>query len=84
MRCFAAICKETRHITEMVARQKSSKKPGRSQLVNCTMRFKPSNPYMLNGAFHNVLPGNNLMMLYISDDFCCLYVNLFVCLYIQL
>uniref|UniRef100_UPI003AAD656D tudor domain-containing protein 7A-like n=1 Tax=Centroberyx gerrardi TaxID=166262 RepID=UPI003AAD656D len=46
--CFAAVCKETAHIAELVARQKSSKKPGRSQLVNCRMRPKPSNPYMLN------------------------------------
>ncbi|CAL8351233.1 unnamed protein product [Boreogadus saida] len=55
MRCFAAICKETRHIAEMVARQKSSKKPGRSQLVNCMMRFKPSNPYMLNVKPRSIL-----------------------------
>ena len=74
MRCFAAVCKETRHIAEMVARQKTAKKSGRSQLVNCTMRFKPSNPYMLNGVFHNVPPGNNLRMYYISDHYCCLYV----------
>ncbi|CAL8333172.1 unnamed protein product [Lota lota] len=48
MRCFAAVCKETRHISEMVARQRTSKKSGCSQLVNCRMRSKPSNPYMLN------------------------------------
>ncbi|KAK0139558.1 Tudor domain-containing protein 7B [Merluccius polli] len=48
MRCFAAVCKETRHIAELVARQKTSKKCGRSQLVNSRMRSKPSNPYMLN------------------------------------
>ncbi|XP_075946876.1 tudor domain-containing protein 7A [Anarhichas minor] len=46
--CFAAVCKETIHIAELVAKQKSSKRSGRSQLVNCKMRFKPSNPYMLN------------------------------------
>ncbi|XP_068583840.1 tudor domain-containing protein 7A isoform X2 [Cebidichthys violaceus] len=46
--CFAAVCKETTHIAELVARQKSSKRSGRSQVVNCKMRFKPSNPYMLN------------------------------------
>ncbi|KAK9539920.1 hypothetical protein VZT92_002404 [Zoarces viviparus] len=46
--CFAAVCKETIHIAELVAKQKSSKKPGRSQFVNCKMRFKPSNPHMLN------------------------------------
>ncbi|XP_071390141.1 tudor domain-containing protein 7A [Centroberyx affinis] len=46
--CFAAVCKETAHIAELVAKQKNSKKPGRSQLVNCRLRSKPSNPYMLN------------------------------------
>ncbi|CAL9700501.1 unnamed protein product [Knipowitschia caucasica] len=44
--CFAAVCKETAHIAELVARQKNSKK--RSQVVNCRMRFKPSNLYSLN------------------------------------
>ncbi|XP_035856662.1 tudor domain-containing protein 7A isoform X3 [Sander lucioperca] len=48
MKCFAAVCRETAHIAELVAKQKSSKKSGRSQFVNCKMRFKPSNPYMLN------------------------------------
>lgn len=48
LKCFAAVCQETAHIAELVARQKSSKKSGRSQVVNCRMRFKPSNPYMLN------------------------------------
>ncbi|XP_074486805.1 tudor domain-containing protein 7A [Sebastes fasciatus] len=48
MKCFAVVCRETAHIAELVARQKSSKKSGRSQFVNCKMRFKPSNPYTLN------------------------------------
>uniref|UniRef100_A0A8D3C0P2 Tudor domain containing 7 a n=1 Tax=Scophthalmus maximus TaxID=52904 RepID=A0A8D3C0P2_SCOMX len=48
LKCFAAVCRETAHIAELVARQKSSKKSGHSQVVNCRMRFKPSNPYMLN------------------------------------
>ncbi|XP_044202265.1 tudor domain-containing protein 7A isoform X1 [Thunnus albacares] len=48
LKCFAAVCQETAHIAELVAKQKSSKKSGRSQVVNCRMRFKPSNPYMLN------------------------------------
>ncbi|XP_026214692.1 tudor domain-containing protein 7A isoform X2 [Anabas testudineus] len=48
LKCFAAVCEETAHIAELVAKQKSSKKSGRSQVVNCKMRFKPSNPYMLN------------------------------------
>uniref|UniRef100_A0A667WL63 Tudor domain containing 7 a n=1 Tax=Myripristis murdjan TaxID=586833 RepID=A0A667WL63_9TELE len=47
--CFAAVCKETAHIAELVAKQRTSKKPGHSQLVNCRMRPKPSNPYMRNG-----------------------------------
>ncbi|XP_041641263.1 tudor domain-containing protein 7B-like [Cheilinus undulatus] len=48
LQCFAAVSQETAHIAELVARQKSSKKSVRSQVVNCKMRFKPSNPYMLN------------------------------------
>ncbi|XP_029290173.1 LOW QUALITY PROTEIN: tudor domain-containing protein 7A [Cottoperca gobio] len=48
IKCFAAVCRETAHIAVLVAKQKSSKKCGRSQFVNCKMRFKPSNPYMLN------------------------------------
>uniref|UniRef100_A0A8C4E056 Tudor domain containing 7 a n=1 Tax=Dicentrarchus labrax TaxID=13489 RepID=A0A8C4E056_DICLA len=48
LKCFAAVCQETAHIAELVAKQKNSKKSGRSQVVNCRMRFKPSNPYMLN------------------------------------
>ncbi|XP_072319544.1 tudor domain-containing protein 7A [Eucyclogobius newberryi] len=46
--CFAAVCKETAHIAELVARQKNSKKAGQSQVVNCKMRFKFSDPYALN------------------------------------
>ncbi|XP_013878946.1 tudor domain-containing protein 7A isoform X2 [Austrofundulus limnaeus] len=48
LRCFASVSEETAHIAELVAKQKNSKKSGRSQVVNCKMRFKPSNPYMLN------------------------------------
>ncbi|MCJ8749314.1 hypothetical protein PDJAM_G00174940 [Pangasius djambal] len=41
--CFAAVCKETAHIAQLVARQKNSKKSsGRSQLLNCRMRTKSS------------------------------------------
>ncbi|KAJ8247651.1 hypothetical protein GJAV_G00248700 [Gymnothorax javanicus] len=46
--CFAAVCKETAHIAQLVARQRSSKKTGRSQLVNCQMRVKPSSSFNLN------------------------------------
>ncbi|XP_077574664.1 tudor domain-containing protein 7A [Stigmatopora nigra] len=46
LRCFAVACRETEHIAQLVARQKSSKKSGRSQIVNCRMRPKASNPSM--------------------------------------
>ncbi|KAJ8339840.1 hypothetical protein SKAU_G00344730 [Synaphobranchus kaupii] len=46
--CYAAVCKETAHIAQLVARQRTSKKAGRSQLVNCQMRVKPSSPFMLH------------------------------------
>ncbi|KAM9792679.1 tudor domain-containing protein 7A [Neosynchiropus ocellatus] len=45
--CFAGVCEQTAHVAELVARQKSTKKSGRSQMVNCRMRFKSSDPYML-------------------------------------
>ncbi|XP_008414332.1 tudor domain-containing protein 7A isoform X2 [Poecilia reticulata] len=48
LRCFANVLEETAHIAELVARQKNSKKSGSSQFVNCKMRYKPFNPYMLN------------------------------------
>ncbi|XP_077460575.1 tudor domain-containing protein 7A [Stigmatopora argus] len=44
LRCFAAVCSETAHIAQLVARQKSSKKSGCSQTVSCKMRPKASNP----------------------------------------
>ncbi|XP_077427664.1 tudor domain-containing protein 7A isoform X2 [Vanacampus margaritifer] len=49
VRCFAAICRETAHIAQLVARQKSSKKSGCSQVINCRMRQKTSDPYMRRG-----------------------------------
>uniref|UniRef100_A0A8C6LET7 Tropomodulin 1 n=1 Tax=Nothobranchius furzeri TaxID=105023 RepID=A0A8C6LET7_NOTFU len=48
LKCFASVCEETAHIAELVSKQKSSKKSQHSQLVSCKMRFKHSNPYMLN------------------------------------
>lgn len=48
LKCFAVASKDTFHIAELVAKQKSSKKSGRSQVVNCKMRFKPYNPYMFH------------------------------------
>ncbi|KAG9345457.1 hypothetical protein JZ751_008601 [Albula glossodonta] len=46
--CFATVCKETAHIAQLVARQRSSKKTGRPQLVNCQMRVKLATPFILN------------------------------------
>ncbi|XP_015200610.2 tudor domain-containing protein 7B [Lepisosteus oculatus] len=46
--CFAAVCNETAHIAQLVARQRNSKKTGKSQLVNCQMRVKPATPFMPN------------------------------------
>ncbi|XP_072525674.1 tudor domain-containing protein 7A [Salminus brasiliensis] len=40
--CFAAVCEETAHIAQLVARQKNAKKAGRSQLLNFHMRAKSS------------------------------------------
>uniref|UniRef100_A0A8C9W6L9 Tudor domain containing 7 a n=1 Tax=Scleropages formosus TaxID=113540 RepID=A0A8C9W6L9_SCLFO len=47
--CFAVVCKETAHVAQLVARQRTNKKAGRPQLVNCQMRVKPAAPFMLNG-----------------------------------
>ncbi|XP_049576974.1 tudor domain-containing protein 7A isoform X2 [Syngnathus scovelli] len=49
LRCFAAVCSETAHIAQLVARQKSTKKSGCSQFVNCRMRRKDSEPYVNRG-----------------------------------
>ncbi|MBN3306155.1 TRD7B protein, partial [Amia calva] len=38
--CFATVCNETEHIAQLVARQRTSRKTGKSQLVNCQMRVK--------------------------------------------
>uniref|UniRef100_A0A8C9TJ78 Tudor domain containing 7 a n=1 Tax=Scleropages formosus TaxID=113540 RepID=A0A8C9TJ78_SCLFO len=40
--CFAVVCKETAHVAQLVARQRTNKKAGRPQLVNCQMRVKPA------------------------------------------
>lgn len=46
--CFASGTKETAHIAKLVARQRSSKKTGRPNLVNTQMRVKPAAPLVLN------------------------------------
>uniref|UniRef100_A0A8C7GHD2 Tudor domain containing 7 a n=1 Tax=Oncorhynchus kisutch TaxID=8019 RepID=A0A8C7GHD2_ONCKI len=48
--CFAAVCQETAHIAQLVARQKSSKRaPGRSQILNCRMRSKLASNFVFYG-----------------------------------
>lgn len=46
------MCQETAHIAQLVAKQRSSKKSGCSQVVNCRMRFKPSKPQLLSSKRH--------------------------------
>nr|XP_055061819.1 tudor domain-containing protein 7A [Misgurnus anguillicaudatus]XP_055061820.1 tudor domain-containing protein 7A [Misgurnus anguillicaudatus]XP_055061821.1 tudor domain-containing protein 7A [Misgurnus anguillicaudatus] len=53
--CFAAVCEETAHIAQLVARQKNAKKPGCSKLLNCQMRTKSSSLFS-----HNVKPRSSL------------------------
>ncbi|XP_062865139.1 tudor domain-containing protein 7A isoform X2 [Trichomycterus rosablanca] len=48
--CFAAICEETAHIAQLVARQKSSKKSSSSHLLNCHMRAKTSSLFTRNAV----------------------------------
>ncbi|XP_031440509.1 tudor domain-containing protein 7B isoform X2 [Clupea harengus] len=48
MVCYATVCSETAHIAKLVARQRTAKKTGRPQLVNCQMRVKPAAPLVLN------------------------------------
>ncbi|XP_033871457.3 tudor domain-containing protein 7B-like isoform X1 [Acipenser ruthenus] len=47
--CFATVCRETVHIAQLVARQRTSKrKSGGSLMVNCQMRVKRATPFMPN------------------------------------
>uniref|UniRef100_A0A8K9V3D4 Tudor domain-containing protein 7 n=1 Tax=Oncorhynchus mykiss TaxID=8022 RepID=A0A8K9V3D4_ONCMY len=41
---FASVSGETAHVAKLVARQRTSKKTGRPQMVNCQMRVKPAAP----------------------------------------
>lgn len=51
--CFAAVCKETAHIAQLVARQRNSKaSSGRSKLLNCHMRVKTSSLFTHSGNTH--------------------------------
>ncbi len=40
---------EMTHITKLAARQRTAKRTGRPQVVNCQMRVKPAAPLALNG-----------------------------------
>uniref|UniRef100_A0A8C7DCU2 Tudor domain-containing protein 7B n=1 Tax=Oncorhynchus kisutch TaxID=8019 RepID=A0A8C7DCU2_ONCKI len=42
MVCFASVSSETAHVAKLVARQRTSKKTGRPQMVNCQIRVKPA------------------------------------------
>ncbi|XP_028973807.2 tudor domain-containing protein 7B isoform X1 [Esox lucius] len=46
--CFASRSGETAHVAKLVARQRTSRKTGRPQMVNCQMRVKPAAPLVLN------------------------------------
>uniref|UniRef100_A0A673XVI7 Tudor domain containing 7 b n=1 Tax=Salmo trutta TaxID=8032 RepID=A0A673XVI7_SALTR len=48
MVCFASVSGETAHVAKLVARQRTSKKTGQPQMVNCQMRVKPAAPLILN------------------------------------
>uniref|UniRef100_A0A3B4EAP8 Uncharacterized protein n=1 Tax=Pygocentrus nattereri TaxID=42514 RepID=A0A3B4EAP8_PYGNA len=53
--CFAAVCDETAHIAQLVARQRNVKKAGRSKLLNCHMRAKSSSLFT-----HSAKPRSSL------------------------
>ncbi|KAJ8001014.1 hypothetical protein DPEC_G00186410 [Dallia pectoralis] len=54
--CYAAVCQETAHIAQLVARQKSNKKvQGRSQMLNCRMRPKQPSSFMLYSTLRTSL-----------------------------
>ena len=46
---FASNANETAQVAKVMARQRSSKKPGRPLVVDCQMRVKPAAPLVLNG-----------------------------------
>uniref|UniRef100_A0AAY3ZZC2 Tudor domain-containing protein 7B n=1 Tax=Denticeps clupeoides TaxID=299321 RepID=A0AAY3ZZC2_9TELE len=62
--CFATGVGEMAHVAKLVARQRTAKKTGRPQLVNCQMRVKPVAPLMLNGKLslqsHSTKPRTSL------------------------
>lgn len=49
MVCHATTGNEMTHITKLAARQRTAKRTGRPQVVNCQMRVKPAAPLALNG-----------------------------------
>ncbi|XP_067257975.1 tudor domain-containing protein 7B isoform X2 [Chanodichthys erythropterus] len=46
--CHATTGNEMAHIAKLAARQRTAKKTGRPQMVNCQMRVKPAAPLLLN------------------------------------
>ncbi|XP_042584261.1 tudor domain-containing protein 7B isoform X1 [Cyprinus carpio] len=46
--CHATTGNEMTHITKLAARQRTAKRTGRPQVVNCQMRVKPAAPLALN------------------------------------
>ncbi|XP_051566560.1 tudor domain-containing protein 7B [Myxocyprinus asiaticus] len=46
--CHATAGNEMAHITKLAARQRTAKKTGQPQVVNCQMRVKPAAPLVLN------------------------------------
>uniref|UniRef100_A0A673LPH6 Tudor domain-containing protein 7B-like n=1 Tax=Sinocyclocheilus rhinocerous TaxID=307959 RepID=A0A673LPH6_9TELE len=46
--CHATTGNEMTHITKLAARQRTAKRTGRPQVVNCQMRVKPAAPLVLN------------------------------------
>uniref|UniRef100_A0A8C7F6Y3 Tudor domain-containing protein 7B n=1 Tax=Oncorhynchus kisutch TaxID=8019 RepID=A0A8C7F6Y3_ONCKI len=54
MVCFASVSSETAHVAKLVARQRTSKKTGRPQMVNCQIRVKPAAPLILNGRVSDI------------------------------
>ena len=58
--CFAAVCQETAHMAQLIARQRAPKKTGRAKMVNCHMRVKSATPFMLHGknCYFAIVPTN--------------------------
>uniref|UniRef100_A0A6Q2XWB5 Tudor domain-containing protein 7B n=1 Tax=Esox lucius TaxID=8010 RepID=A0A6Q2XWB5_ESOLU len=69
--CFASRSGETAHVAKLVARQRTSRKTGRPQMVNCQMRVKPAAPLVLNGR---VCVGSDCVCVYVCSE--CVWLEL--------